>query len=138
MRLQNTSTSSEPTPLSSWTNNFVDIWVSLFLGHVRRQGPIQANFIGEGRTWAIAVRRGSNKSLFLLNSQDHGKGGLSLRGVAVTTETAETVKTVSWYCISQEKQKEGKVLSRTAKTVKTTKTVIKATPLKLHPPFPSS
>ena len=38
-------------------------------------------------------------------SQDHGKGGLSLRGVAVTTETpataetAKTVKTVSWHCI---------------------------------------
>ena len=35
-------------------------------------------------------------------SQDHGKGGLSLRGVAVTTETATTAKTVtvvSWYCI---------------------------------------
>ena len=26
--------------------------------------------------------------------QDHGKGGLSLRGVAVTTETAITAKTV--------------------------------------------
>ena len=73
--------------------------------------------------------------------QDHGKGGLSLRGVAVTTETAttaetaKTVKTVraaSWYCILWEKQKEGKVLSRTAKTAKT---VMKATPLKLNPPF---
>ena len=40
--------------------------------------------------------------------QDHGEGGLSLRGVAVTTETAttaetaktvKTVKTVSRYCI---------------------------------------
>ena len=69
------------------------------------------------------------------------KGGLSLRGVAVTTETAETVKTVtvvSWHCILWDKQKEGKALSRTAKTVKTAKTVMKATPLKPNPPFPSS
>ena len=34
--------------------------------------------------------------------------------------------------------KKGKVLSRTAKIVKTTKTVMKATPLKLNPPFPWS
>ena len=27
-------------------------------------------FIREGRTWAIAVKRGSYKSLFLLNSRD--------------------------------------------------------------------
>ena len=62
--------------------------------------------------------------------QDDEKGGLSLRGVAVTTETAttaETAKTVtaaSWHW--------------TAKTVKTAKTVMKATPLKPNPPFPSS
>ena len=58
------------------------------------------------------------------------KGGLSLRGtrVAVTTETAKTVTVVSWHCILQDKQKEGKVLSRTAKTVKTAKTVMKANP----------
>ena len=31
--------------------------------------------------------------------------------------------------------REGKVLCRTAKTVKTAKTVMKATPLKLNPPF---
>ena len=73
------------------------------------------------------------------------KRGLSLRGVAVTTETAETAKTVktvtaaSRYCFFWwAKQKEGKVLSRTAKTVKTAKTVMKATPLKLNPPFPTS
>ena len=41
-------------------------------------------------------------------NQDHGKGGLSLRVAAVTTETAttaETAKTVtaaSWYCILQD------------------------------------
>ena len=62
-----------------------------------------------------------------ISTQDHGKGGLSLRGVAVTTETAttaETVKTVtaaSWCCFFYETQKEGKVLCRTAKTVKTAK-----------------
>ena len=33
------------------------------------------------------------------------------------------------------KQKEGKVLSRNAKTVKTAKTVMKATLLRLNPPF---
>ena len=58
-----------------------------------------------------------------------------LTETATTAETAKTVKTVtaaSWYCIFQEKQKEGKVLS---KTVKTAKTVMKATPLKLNPLF---
>ena len=50
-----------------------------------------------------------NDSLWVQNlSQDDEKGGLGLRGVAVTTEaattteTAKTVKTVtvaSWYCI---------------------------------------
>ena len=75
-------------------------------------------------------------------NQDHGKGGLSLRGVAVTTETAitaETVKTATVFLIVLYfvgKQKEGKVLSSTAKTVKTAKAVMKATPLKLNPPFP--
>ena len=62
----------------------------------------------------------------------------SLKGVAVTTGTATTAKTVtvvSWHCILWDKQKEGKLLSRTAKTVKT---VMKATPLKLNPPLPVS
>ena len=57
----------------------------------------------------------------------------------MTAETAKTVKTAtaaSLCCILQDKQKEGKVLSRTAKTVKAAKTVMKATPLKLNPPFP--
>ena len=50
-------------------------------------------------------------------NQDHGKGGLSLRGVAVMTETA--------------------MAAETAKTVKTAKTVMKAAPLELNPPpFP--
>ena len=53
---------------------------------------------------------------------------LPIRGVAVTTGTATTAKTVktitvvSWHCILQAEQKEGRVLSRT-------------TPLKLNPPF---
>ena len=80
-------------------------------------------------------------------NQDDGKAGLGLRGVAVTTETAitaknaKTVKTVtvaSLSCILKDQRKEGKVFSRTAETVKTAKTVMKATPLKLNPPFPSS
>ena len=73
--------------------------------------------------------------------QDDEKGGLGLRGVPVTTktattaETAKTVKTAtvaSLCCILKDMQQEGKVLSRTAKTV------MKATPLKPNPPFPSS
>ena len=71
--------------------------------------------------------------------QDERKGGLSLRGVAVMTETAMTAETatVASLCsILQDKQKGGKVLSRTAKTVKTAKTVMKATPPKLNPPSP--
>ena len=92
----------------------------------------------------VRVPEGGSK---FLQFQDHGKGGLSLRGVAVTTETATTAETaktvktvtvVSWHCILWDKQKEGKVLFRTAKTVKTAKTVMKATPLKTNPPFPSS
>ena len=75
--------------------------------------------------------------------QDGGKGGLGLRGVAVTTKTATTAKTVktatvaSLCCIfyRKDKEQEGKVLSRTAKPAKT---VMKATPLKPNPPFPSS
>ena len=66
--------------------------------------------------------------------QDVGKGGLSLRGVAVTTKTAMTAKTaktikivtVALYpgildFVGQAKglSKEGKALSRTAKTAKT-------------------
>ena len=69
---------------------------------------------------------------FMNFSQAHGKrGGLSLRGVAVMTETAmttETVKTAtvaSLCCILKDKQKEGRVLSRTAKTV------MKAPPVRL-------
>ena len=75
--------------------------------------------------------------------QHDGKGGLSLRGggrteTATTAETAQkkkkaTVTVASWYCILQDQQKEGKVLSRTAETVKTAKTVMKASPLKLSP-----
>ena len=80
-------------------------------------------------------------------SQNDGKGGLSLRGVAVATETATTAENRQnrqnrhgrpWALYLQGKQKEGKVLPRTAKTVKTAKNVMKATPLKLNPPFPSS
>ena len=43
--------------------------------------------------------------LLFYNYQDDEKGGLSLRGVTVTTKTAKTAKTVktvtvvSWYCI---------------------------------------
>ena len=55
-----------------------------------------------------------------------------------TAMTAETATVASLCCILWDKQKEGKVLSRTAKTVKTAKTVMKATPLKLNPPFPTS
>ena len=46
-----------------------------------------------------------------------------------TAMTAETATVASWCCILRNMQKEGKVLSRTAKTV------MKATPLKLKPPF---
>ena len=56
---------------------------------------------------------------------------------AMTTETAKTVKTAtvaSLCCILQDKQTEGKVLSRTIKAVKTAKAVMKASPLKLNPP----
>ena len=55
---------------------------------------------------------------------------------AMAAETAKTATFASLCCIFLDKQKEGKVLSRTAKTVKTAKTVMKATPPKLNPPFP--
>ena len=42
------------------------------------------------------------------------------------------------YFVGQGEGAERKVFSRTAKTVKTAKTVMKATPLKPNPPFPSS
>ena len=48
----------------------------------------------------------------------------------MTAETAKTVKTAmvaSLCCILKDKQKEGQVLSRTAKTIKIAKTVMKAT-----------
>ena len=79
----------------------------------------------------------SGRMVYDKEGQDVGKGGLSLRGVAVTTETAttaettKTVKTVtvaSLSCILKDERKEGKVLSGTVKTV------MKATPLKLNPP----
>ena len=69
-----------------------------------------ANFIFVGVGFlAAAVEADTNH--FPRHYQDHGQGGLSLRGVAVTTETAttaETAKTVtaaSWYCILQDKTK---------------------------------
>ena len=52
---------------------------------------------------------------------------------AVSTETPKTVKTVtvaSLSCILKDRQKEGKVLSR---TVRTAKTVIRLTPLNSTP-----
>ena len=55
-----------------------------------------------------------------------------------TAMTAETVKNRHGCLIVQHfvgQAKEGKALSGTAKTVRTTKTVMKATPLKLNPPF---
>ena len=69
--------------------------------------------------------------------QDDGKGGLSFRGVGVTTETPITTKTVTVASLScngclfllyfqKDQQKEGKVFSSTATTV------IKATPLNLN------
>ena len=79
-----------------------------------------------GSLWAADIC-----DLALGTSQDHGKGGLRLRGVVVTTgtaTTAETAKTVSWHCVLWDKQMDGKVLFRTAKTVKTAKTVMKAIP----------
>ena len=52
-------------------------------------------------------------SLQQSQSQENEKGGLSLRGVAVTTETAttaetaKTVKVISWQCILQDKGGQG-------------------------------
>ena len=50
------------------------------------------------------------------------RGGLSLRGLAVMTETAITAQTATLASLSfilKDNQKEGRVPSRTAKTVKT-------------------
>ena len=51
---------------------------------------------------------------------------------AITADTAKTVTVASPFLILKDKQQEGKVLSRTAKT---DKPVMKATPLKTQPPF---
>ena len=80
----------------------------------------------------------SSLSKVAVTAQDVGKGGLSLRGVAVTAETAttaetaKTVKTVtaaSWYCILKAKLEGGKVPPTTATMVKT----VSLPPLELNP-----
>ena len=63
-----------------------------------RLAPPTLDFHGCVSGGAHKQVQGSHASLFRMTE----KGGLSLRGVAVTTETAETAKTVtvvSWYCI---------------------------------------
>ena len=59
---------------------------------------------------------------------------------AMTAKTVKTAMVVSLCCIYNcvGQAKGGKVLSRTAKTVKTATTIMKDTPLKLNPPFPTS
>ena len=77
-------------------------------------------------------------------SQDDGKGGLSLRGVALLTVLAvltvsavlkNTLPSFRWSYKTQDKEATVTVLTVLAVLAVS---VVTATPLKLNPPFPSS
>ena len=76
--------------------------------------------------------------------QDVGTGGVELKGGSGHDPNRHNRRNCQnrhgrlfeLYFVGQANER--KVLSRTSKTVKTAKTVMKATPLKLNPPFPAS
>ena len=73
--------------------------------------------------------------------QDHGKGGLSLRGVAFMTVVAVLENTLPSFCLSykiQHNEATVAVLTVLAVSAAMAVSVMTATPLKLNPPFPSS
>ena len=72
-------------------------------------------------------------------SQDHGKGGLSLRGVAFMTVLAVLQSTLPSFCFSHKIQYQEAalaVLTVLAVSAVMAVSVVTATPLKLNPPFP--
>ena len=74
--------------------------------------------------------------------QDHGKGGLSLRGAAFMTVLAVLTvleSTLPPFCFSYKMQYQEAavaVLTVLAVSAVTAVSVVTATPLKLNPPFP--
>ena len=77
--------------------------------------------------------------------QDHGRGGLSLRGVAfmtvlaVLTDLAVLESNLSSFCLSykiQHNEATVAVLTVLAVSAVMAVSVMTATPLKLNPPFP--
>ena len=91
---------------------------------------------GPLRTWdGICASKKSPKTLFC---QDHGKGGLSLRGVAFMTVLAvlavleSTLPSFSKSYKTQDKEATVTVLAVSAVMAVS---VMTATPLKLNPPF---
>ena len=80
-------------------------------------------------------------SSFLAKTQDDGKGGLSLRGVAFMTVLAVLESTLRSFCLSYEIQYQEAavtVLTVFAVSAVVALLVVTANPLKLNPPFPSS
>ena len=86
-----------------------------------------------------------NLSFFLLSlSQDDGKGGLGLRGVAFMTVLAGLTvlavleNTLRSFCLSYKIQDEKAAVTVLAVSAVVSISVVTATPLKLNPPFSSS
>ena len=116
-------------------NDFMDIWASLIL-------------ISRSSTWVPKCGGSSHRAAtgtsyeFYSGSRKRGvefKGGSRHDCNRHDRRNRQNRQNrhgllIVLYFVGQAK--EGKVLSRTAKTVKTAKTVMKATPLKLNPPFP--
>ena len=76
-----------------------------------------------------------------LQNQDHGKGGLSLRGVAfmtVLTVLAVLESTLPSFCWSYKIQDKEATVTVLAVSAVVAVSVMTAPPLKLNPPFPCS
>ena len=96
--------------------------------------------VNYGRT-KLAKHFAENSLLFC---QDHGKGGLSLRGVAFMTVLAvlavleSTLPSLGLSCKIQHNEAAVAVLTVLAVSAVMAVSVMTATPLKLKPPFPWS